>query len=330
MTGEILATGLLAAILCVYVVLGVADYGGGVWDLLARGPTAVRERRAIARIIGPIWEANHVWLIAAVVITFVVFPRAFAAIGTALHVPLVVLLVGVVLRGSAFVFRAYDSRRDEIQWRWSLVFAIASLVSPFMLGVVVGAIASGRVQLVDGMPVHGFVGSWLAPFPLAVGALTLAIAAFLAAVYLTIDTSDDPELQERFRTRGLLAAGAVFGLAWLAFFLARTGAPTIWHGLWKSSWAWPFQVVVGVVGLSCIASLWSRRYRWARLLAAVQVVLVIGGWARAQWPYVVPPDITVTDSAPPEVASLVVTLFVAGSLPLLAAYAWLMRATGHR
>lgn len=325
---EVVAAGLLAAVLVVYVLTGVADYGGGVWDLFATGPTGPRQRAAIAGAIGATWEANHVWLIAAVVITFVCFPAAFAALGTALHLPLVALLVGVVLRGTAFVFRTYDTQRDAVHHRWSLVFASASIASPVLLGIVVGAVASGRIVLVDGVPVDGFVWTWLAPFPLAVGGLTLAIAAFLAAVYLTLDTADDPELQAQFRLRGLAAAGAVFVLAWVAFFLARTGAPVIWDGLWSAPWAWPFQLVVGATGLACIGALWQRRYGWARALAAAQTVLVVGGWAAAQWPYVVPPDLTIAHAAPASVTRMLVATFAAGGLPLLAAYAWLLRVFG--
>ncbi|MEQ1507592.1 MAG: cytochrome d ubiquinol oxidase subunit II [Myxococcota bacterium] len=328
MTTDVLAAGLLAAVLVAYVLTGVADYGGGLWDLLATGPTAPRQRRAIADAIGATWEANHVWLVAAVVITFVCFPLAFAAIGTALHLPLVALLVGVVLRGTAFVFRAYDTQRDVVHHRWSVLFAASSVGSPVMLGIVVGAIASGSIHLVDGVPDRGFVWTWLAPFPVVVGGLTLAIAAFLAAVYLTLDTRGDPELQEQFRVRGLGAAGAVFVLAWAAFFLARTGAPVVWDGLWSAWWAIPFQLVVGATGLGCIGALWTRRYSWARDLAAAQTVLVIGGWAAAQWPYVVPPDLTVAHAAPPAVTRMLVATFAAGGVPLLAAYAWLLRTFG--
>ncbi len=324
MTGTMIVGGLLCAVLSVWVLTGGADFGGGVWDLLATGSRRAREREVIAKAIGPIWEANHVWLILALVLLFTVFPRAYALVGTALHVPIVVLLVGIVSRGAAFVFRAYDSRRDAVQAGWSLVFAAGSIVSPVMLGVVVGAIASGRVRTEDGVPVGGWFAPWLQPFPVVVGLLTLAIVSFLAAVYLTLETRDDRELQEDFRRKGLAAAAAVFGLAWTAFFLARTDAPLLWSGLWASSWAVPFQLVVGTVGASTIGSLAARRYRLARDLAAAQVVLVVGGWAASQWPYVVPPDITVADAAPPSVVRAVLLTLAVGAGPLVAAYGALL------
>jgi cytochrome d ubiquinol oxidase subunit II len=324
MSPEPLVAIVLGAVLSLYVLTGGADFGGGVWDLLASGSNRTAQRRAIADAIGPIWEANHVWLILAIVITFVAFPRAFSAISIALHVPLVLLLVGIVLRGSAFVFRAYDSQRDDIQRRWSAVFASASVVSPVLLGVVVGAITSGRLRVVDGQVEGGFFASWVAPFPWAVGLLTLAIFAFLAAVYLTLDTVDQPELQETFRVRGLWASGAVFVLAWVSFALSRTGAPALWEGLWSSAWAIPFQLVVATVGLSCIGSLYVRRYALARVLAALQVVLVIGGWAASQYPYLVPPELQVHDAAPDRVLWLMLGVLAVGAVPLVPTYAYLM------
>lgn len=322
---EPLVAGVLATSLIAYVLTAGADFGGGLWDLLAFGPRKVAQRRAIALAIGPIWEANHVWLILALVLTFVGFPKAFAAISTALHVPLVILLVGIVLRGSAFVFRAYDSRRDDVQARWSVIFAVGSTISPIMLGTVVGAIASGTIRVVDGRVVTDFWSSWLAPFPLVVGLLTLAIFAYLAAVYLCVATWETPELQEDFRVRGLGAAGFVFGLAWVAFFLSREGAPLVWNGLWAAPGSIPLQLAIATVGLGTIGALAARWYRTAASLAMLQVTLVVGGWALAQYPHVVPPDLTIADAAPPRVLWTMLGILGAGAGPLVLAYAWLLR-----
>jgi len=321
---ELFIAGILGAALILYVLTGGADFGGGVLDLMASGPRKIQQRRAIALAIGPVWEANHVWLILAIVLIFTCFPTAHAVISTALHIPLTLMLFGVVLRGTAFVFRSYDSRRDEVQARWSVVFAIASTITPVLLGVVVGAIASGRIRVVDGRYAGDFIGPWMAPFPWAVGLLTLAIFAFLAAVYMTQVTGHDVSLQEDFRLRGLVASAAVFVLAWLSFFLAREGAPQIWQGLWTSTGAIPFQIAVGACGMGCISMLYLRRYGWARNLAVIQVVLVVGGWAMSQFPYVVPPDLTLSDHAPDNVLWLVLGILAVGAPPLALAYSWMM------
>src|SRR5436853_3282711 len=153
---EVLLAGAMLVSLTFYVLMGGADYGGGVWDLLAWGPRTRQQRELIAQALGPVWEANHVWLILVIVILFTGFPPAFAAIATALHIPLTLMLIGIVLRGSAFTFRSYDRREDNVQRRWGRIFAIASLITPILLGLVVGAIASGEIRIRGGVVTSGF------------------------------------------------------------------------------------------------------------------------------------------------------------------------------
>src|SRR5439155_2863496 len=147
MTLPDLLAGTIFLALNAYAVLGGADFGGGVWDLLAFGPRKERQRELIAEAIGPVWEANHVWLILAIVLLFTCFPPAFARLGTLLHIPLSLVLIGIVLRGSAFTFWRYGgsggSHADLAQRRWGVVFAVASLITPLLLGTTAGAIASG-------------------------------------------------------------------------------------------------------------------------------------------------------------------------------------------
>jgi cytochrome d ubiquinol oxidase subunit II len=190
----------MLAALTVYVLLAGADFGAGVWDMLAFGPRRHEQRATIARAIGPVWEVNHIWIIIVVVIFFTGFPSAFAAVMTAMHVPLSIMLVGIVLRGAAFTFRAYDNT-PMAERRWSWRFAIPSMLVPVLLGSVVGSLATGRI---------GSGGSrafepWYGVFPLLVGLFTLVIVAYLAAVYLTLET-DDLRLSNDFRHRALWAA----------------------------------------------------------------------------------------------------------------------------
>ncbi|MCB9746517.1 MAG: cytochrome d ubiquinol oxidase subunit II, partial [Alphaproteobacteria bacterium] len=258
--------------LTVYMLTGGADFGGGVWDLLATGPRKRAQRELIAETLAPIWEANHVWLILVVVLLFVCFPSAFAAISTALHVPLTLMLIGVVLRGSAFVFRAYDpATPDKTEGGWRLTFAVASVITPVMLGVCLGAVASGNIRISDGSVQTDFFSEWLTPFPFALGAFILTQAAMLAATYLTLET-DDPALQEDFRRRALAAAALVVPMAWGTLWAARTGAPALHASLTASSWALPFQLVTAGVGAAAFAALLRRRYPLARGLVAAQVV----------------------------------------------------------
>ena len=298
MSLEYVAAAALFGSLVIYALTGGADFGGGVWDLFASGPRAKPQRALIARAIAPIWEANHVWLILAVVILFSAFPPAFAALCTALHVPLGLLLLGIVLRGSAFAFRSYGPGPD-FERRLDRVFAVSSLLTPVMLGVVVGAIASGGVPAsLEPRPLRAYFDLWLAPFPLALGAFTLCLFAFLAAVYLAVEAEDAP-LREDFRARGLASGLACAALAWLCLWLASRDAAHVVHGLTTGLRAALFHASTAAAAIGALAALYTRRFRLARVLAAAQVALVVGGWALAQAPYLVPPDLTITSAAAP-------------------------------
>lgn len=324
MTPELLVAGVLLAALVLYTLTGGADFGGGVWDLLATGPRKEAQRKLIYRTIAPIWEANHVWLILIVVLLFVCFPSVFAAVSTALHVPLALMLVGVVLRGSAFTFRHYDPQHGSDALRWSRVFEVSSLITPVTLGIVLGALSDGFV--VDprtGLVATDFVSQWFAPYPFAVGLFTLALFAFLAAVYLT-DQTDDPALQGDFRARALASAFVVGATALLAYLVARGGAPRIHAGLSSSSWALPLHLGTGAAALATIAALWLRRSRLARVLAVVQVGLIVLGWASAQYPYLAVPGYSIAETAAPRsVLEPVLYALVVGGVVLVPALAYL-------
>jgi cytochrome d ubiquinol oxidase subunit II len=316
MSPELPLAGAIGVGLALYFLFGGADFGGGVWDLLARGPRAAAQRRAIAAAIGPVWEANHVWLILVIVILFTGFPPAFAAISVALHVPLTLFLVGVVLRGSAFAFRALDLSGDDNQRRYGLVFSMASTIAPVLLGTIVGALVSGNVRVQGGIVTSSFFLPWLAPFPLAVGMFALALCALLAATYLTVETRD-PALREDFRRRALAAAVAVGLTALLAFVLAGEGAPRVRAALVARRWSWPFHLATGAAALAVIAALAARRFRLARAAVAAQTVLILLGWALAQYPYLVVPDLTVAGAAASARTQRLLLFGLAAGLPVL-------------
>jgi cytochrome d ubiquinol oxidase subunit II len=333
---EIIA-GCIMLALNAYALTGGADFGGGVWDLLASGPRRDAQRALIAGTIAPIWEANHVWLIVVIVSLFTAFPAAFAVLGIVLHIPLSLMLVGIVCRGSAFVFRSYGARSDAGQRRWGRVFAIASVVTPILLGVIIGAIASGAVGAAAArLPIRAgdatsasfvatFVAPWLAPFPLAVGALTLALFAYLAAVYLTVATSDDGP-REDFRRRALFAAAAVFATAFGALAIASTHAPSVNRALLATAWSVPLHIATGAAALAAIWSLWTRRWRLARVAAGAQVSLILWGWALAQYPYLIPPSLRIRDVAAPRVTlELLLWGLIGGSAILIPSLLYLLR-----
>ena len=295
MTAVDLLAGAMLAALVLYALLAGADFGGGVWDLLATGPRKKAQRDLIEHAIGPIWEANHVWLILVVVLLFTGFPRAFAAISIALFVPLMLLLVGIVLRGAAFTFRTYDNPEDRVQVRWGLVFSGSSVLAPLVLGVVVGALASGRLA---GPPESVDPLAWLAPFPIAVGFFAAAVFAFLAATYLAVEAKGP--LQEDFRRRAIGAGVAVFVAAAVAGALSWAEAPLVFAGLTRRAFSLPLHVATAVAAVTAFVALFRRRYRLARAAAAAQVTLIVLGWGASQYPYLVVPDLTLTEAAAPQ------------------------------
>jgi cytochrome d ubiquinol oxidase subunit II len=316
----------LVLALTAYALLGGADYGGGLWDLLASGPTADRQRATIAHAIGPVWEANHVWLIVAIVIVFTGFPRAYATVSTYLHVPLLVALIGIVLRGSAFVFRAYGPDDPQHERVWGRVFAIASTVTPVFLGIVIGAITEGRIPASPGGSfVSTFVTPWLTPFSIGVGAFTLVLFGYLAAVYLTLE-ADEAEERRAFRTRALVAAIAVALLALVVLLLAN---PEVRGALLHSPWAIPLHAATGASAIAAFAFLWREQYAPARLAAASHVAFILWGWALAQYPYLVRPQLLVADAAAPaNVVALLLQVLGVGAVILIPSLLYLFGIFG--
>lgn len=272
-----LVAGSIMVTMTFYALLGGADFGSGVWDLLATGPRAHQQRELIAHAIGPIWEANHVWLIAAIVILFTGFPLAFAEISTALFIPLMVMLIGIVARGSAFVFRAYGSQTDSVRRVYGTVFASASVVTPIFLGVIIGSISSGRIVVVDDVVRTDFVDSWLGAFHLAIGVLTLCLFALLAAVYLAVeaDGARDDALREDFRRRAILAAIVTGVVAGISLFLIRQDAPVLYAGFVERPWTLATIGLSVALGVGTLVALLKRRFYVARLTVVLQVICVM-------------------------------------------------------
>jgi cytochrome bd ubiquinol oxidase subunit II len=308
-TVHVLAAGVMLAALIAYALLAGADFGGGIWDLVSRGPGAAEQRRAIARAIGPVWEANHVWLIFLIVLLFTCFPAAYAAASVALFWPLHLILLGITLRGASFVFRAYGTPHAAAQYAWSHVFGIASAVTPVLLGACLGAVSTGGIRWIDGTVGPGSGAAWFGRFPLATGVLALLLCAYLAAVYLAWES--DGAVQAAFR-RFALVTWIVAGVVSLAvLLLARTDAPRLWSALTSV----PANLIVlagTALAPASAGALLAWRFSVARVLAGAQVTLLLAGWGVAQFPYLIFPDLTVGNCAAP-VATLTFTMM---TLPL--------------
>jgi cytochrome bd ubiquinol oxidase subunit II len=296
MTEVELLTSIMLISLIIYVVTGGADFGGGFWDLLARGPRARRQREAIEAAIAPIWEASHVWLILVIVLLFSAFPPAFGTVMTALHIPLTLALGGIVLRGSSFVFRKYDRDDDRVHHRWSLVFGAASCITPLLQGLIIGALGSGAIQLQDNRVVSGLLAGWTGPFAIACGIFALSLFAAVSASYLCADTSDDPQLQGDFRRRALISLGALLPIGAGVHVTAMVDAPYLVEQL-DAWWASPLVAITVLLWLLALWALWHRHFIIARICTPAVAGLVVLGWALAQYPWLIVQQLSFQDAA---------------------------------
>ncbi len=307
--------------LATYAVLAGADFGAGVWDLLARGPRAGAQRNAIAAAIGPVWEANHVWLIFVIVLLFTAFPPAYAALSIAFFVPFHLILAGIVLRGAGFIFRAHGAEAAAVPSMWGSAFGAASAMTPFLLGCCLGAVSTGLIRVVDGRVLSDPLTPWLEPFSLACGALGLALCAYLAAVYLTLET--DGELRGDFRRRALLCWLVAGAISLGVLGLAHTQAPRLWEALVMPRAA-PFLLTALVLAvISGLSLLWGH-FLVARVVGAGQVILLLAGWALAQWPYLIYPDLTLHNAAAPSATLWALLVTVPPGLALVLPSLWLL------
>lgn len=297
MSSELIVAGALLIALTLYVLTGGADYGAGVWHLFARGARSRAYRALIDQALAPIWEANHVWLIFVLVLLFTAFPPAFTAIVINLHIPLTFLLIGIVMRGASFAFRYADVPFGKLHAQWERLFALASLLTPFWLGVAIGTIVGG-LPAVSGGFVATFISPWLQVFPFIVGLFTVVLVSYVAAAYLAVE-ADDERLKEDFRWRAIAAGLAVLVLDETVLLASRSGAPIIWGALTGTAWGAAVQFGTATAGLAGLVCLWQRRFRWARFCIVGQVTLTLWGWAFAQYPYLVPPHLTIYNTAAP-------------------------------
>jgi cytochrome d ubiquinol oxidase subunit II len=280
-----------------YALFGGADFGGGVWDLVAGGPErGERPRALIQRSLTPVWEANHVWLIFVLVVLWTAFPPAFSAIFTTLYVPIALAALGIVLRGAGFAFR---KSIVGLQGRRAMgaTFAISSVLTPFFMGTVVGAIAAGNVPAAGNGDAFS---TWLQPLPLLIGAMFVASGAYLAAVFLVGDArrAGDEEMESYFVRRALGAAIVAGAFAAAGLVALHSEARYVFDRL--TSQGLPLVILSLVCGAVLLAVLLRGGRRPLRPLAAGAVVAVIWGWGVAQFPYLLPTSLRIDQAAAPD------------------------------
>jgi len=305
-----------------YALFGGADFGAGFWDLVAGGAhRGQRQRALIEHAIGPVWEANHVWLIFILVVMWTAFPGLFGSLSSTLWIPLTIAALGVIARGSAFAVR----KNVTAAWQrraFGAAFAASSVVTPYFLGAAAGAVASGRVP--PGIGTGNAVTSWWNPVSALTGALAVVVCAYLAAVYVTADArrSGDQELSAQFRARALVAGVAAGTIAVAGLAVLHGDAPALSAGLTHR--ALPLVIVSAASGIVALGLLYQRLFLPARIVAALAVTAVIWGWAVAEYPYVLRSQLTISAAAATHsvLVAVLVTMAV-GAVLLVPSLAWL-------
>jgi cytochrome bd ubiquinol oxidase subunit II len=317
----------LAVSILLYCLLAGADFGAGILEAFLGNRRTVEQRQIITRAMGPVWEANHVWLILAVVILFMGFPRAYSALSITFHIPLTFMLLGIILRGCAFTFRHYDAVRDRSQHAYSAIFVISSFFTPLMLGVVAGGTLLGATSPVQDGFYAAFIRPWANFFCFSVGVFTCVLFAFLAAVYL-IGETEDPEVRHIFVRRALVLNAAAILVGVLVFIAAEIEGLAL-----ARLFAGKALSLGSMIGATVIlAPLWRairlNAVQSARILVAAQVGLVLIGWFRLQFPVIINTGrdpLTIYSAAAPD-ATLRYLLYalIAGSAIIFPALIYLL------
>ncbi len=308
--------------LIAYAVFGGADFGAGIWEIFVSGPTAKEQHALIDDALGPVWEVNHVWLVFLVVGLFSGFPGAFATLVAVLFFPLTIALLGTVLRGSAFIFRTHGLRKTSSIW--NRVFSFSSVITPFFLGAAAATVASGKIQDLGSKTQANLGSLWFTPFTVTIGVLSLALCATIAAIFLTVEATNQnkPDLVAMFRRRGLIAGATTAVLGAVALLEAISAAPILWQGMLNH--AIPLVIATMIIGVGAATALYFAYYRIARALIVAEAAFMLGSWGVSQIPYIIPPKLTVDAAASTSSTQLLLLIGVIIGMAIILPSIWLL------
>ncbi|MBO6212705.1 cytochrome d ubiquinol oxidase subunit II [Algoriella sp.] len=271
---------------CLYLILGGADFGAGIVELFSKKDFKERTRKIMYNSIGPIWEANHMWLIIAIVILFVGFPKMYAQVSNYLHIPLVLMLLGIIARGTSFTFRNYDVIKDEWHKLYAVIFTYSSVVTPLFLGIIAGSLVSGSIDNNATTFLEAYIYSWLSWFNVSVGIFTVIICAFLASVY-SIQSVKKEEDKVKLRKRAQIYTGLIFVGGAIVFIVS------IWKNIplfdWITSEIYGF-IAVGLATVSIlllIKDLRKGKDSFTKIYAALIVMMILFAVSYSHFPNLV-------------------------------------------
>ncbi len=276
----------LCAAIWLYLLLGGADFGAGIIELITKPEKKTTTRHTMYRAIGPIWEANHMWLIIAIVILFVGFPKIYTTMSIYVHIPLLAMLLGIIARGTAFVFRNYDAVDDGLQKVYSKVYVYSSVITPFFLGIIAASAVAGKIDPAADDFLSAYISSWLDWFCIAVGLFTICICGFLAAIYIIgeVNTDSDRIHFTKMAKKMIVAAFLTGGLVFVAAYFENIPLTEWVFGHWIGN------VAIISASISLIILWWAlgkNRDILIRLLAGFQVSMILLAVTYSHFPNIV-------------------------------------------
>ena len=302
MTELILA--ILGICLLLYVLLGGADFGGGILELISRG----KDKGVVAKAIAPVWEANHMWLVLVVVILFVGFPDVYSTALTALHLPVLAVLIGIIFRGSAFTFRHYDIEEERYKAIYSSIFRYSSLLTTFFLGVTIGGIILGNISLDYSQSFYQiYLHPWLNWFGFSMGLFMVVLFSFLATIYTLGELKEATQIQQFTLTAKRLIIALVV-VALIVFLSAEYEGLSLFNEFYHS----PASIASMLLATLALPFLWISLNKHQglrmRMVAGFQTTMIVMGWFAIQFPVLVKikggADITLQSASAPEQTQL--------------------------
>jgi len=315
-----------------YVLLGGADFGAGILELFVSGKTRSSQKKIINEAMGPVWEVNHIWLVVAVVILFNAFPKAFAQISVTFHIPLTLMLIGIIFRGCAFTFRNYDAYKDKSQKYYSMVFSVSSLLTPFSMGLVLGGILSGRVNPKADSFYAGFIDPWLNVFSFVLGIFICCLFTYIASIFL-IGEAKKKILKRQFILRAKIAGITTIIMGGAVIVTAFFFQPKFFAKVYAD----PISVSLILLAVSLVVPLWIllnlRQSLFLRFFVSGQVALVFLAWCKLQYPFILVPSrnfgfegLSIYQAASPEMTlKILLIALVLGSIVIFPAWFYLLR-----
>ena len=311
-----------------YVLMGGADFGAGILEFLSTKRSKDQTRRVMYRAIGPIWEANHMWLIIAIVVLFVGFPPIYSTMSTFLHILLAIMLLGIIARGTAFTFRNYDAVKDKMQTLYSKIFIYSSVITPLFLGIIAGSSVSGHIDPAARHFTEAYIFSWLNLFSVSVGIFTVCLCGFLAAVFIIVETKSEEERQ-RFITTSKHMSLAAIGAALLVLLAAQTDGVPLIDWLFGNPVSFSCVVLAGASLAWMWISLFRQSTRWLRIIAGAQITLLLVAITYEHYPVLINLKNTtglslLTHRAPDKTINALGMALILGSIFILPALGYLL------